>query len=199
MKAPKLRNIIDAMTDKGYTVFTGGEYNVNIVGIRSKSRQANVFDDWMTLFYDEGVDTSFYLFRCTTDPGAFWLHNPSRVEGTAILVPGQYKSVYKVDYHNGKYLALCQRNGDVAVYRDANRDNILDLDPKTIMWGRFGVNIHHASYYGTSTQVDKWSAACQVIANINDFNTFMSIINKSRKIYGNSFTYTLLNEEDLAK
>ena len=65
------------------------------------------------------------------------------------------------------------------------------------MDGMFGINIHHASYHGTSTQVNKWSAGCQVIASIDDFNTLMSLANKSKKQYGNSFTYTLLDEQDL--
>lgn len=197
MRAPELKSIINAMNKKRYKVFTGGKYNVNIVGIRSNEINANKFDDWMTVFYDEGDDTRFHIFQCTTDPGTYWLKNPSRVEGTAILVPGQYRSVYSVDYHGGKYLALCQRNGDVAVYRDPDRDNLLDMDTASIMWGMFGINIHHASYTGTSTNVDKWSAGCQVIASIDDFNTFMSIINKSKEVYGNKFTYTLLTEKDL--
>lgn len=198
MKPPKLSEIKKAMEKKDYAVFTGGEYNVNIVGIRSNEMRANKFDDWLTVFYDDGNDARFHLFQCTTDPGTYWLKNPGRVEGTAILVPNQYRSVYKVDYHNGKYLALCQRGGEVAVFRDPDRDNLLDMDPATIMWGWFGINIHHASYYGTSTNVDKWSAGCQVIASIDDFNTFMAIIQKSRAIYGNSFTYTLLTEQDIA-
>ena len=199
MRAPDLNSIIKAMKNKNYAIFSGGKYNVNIVGVRSNEMRANMFDDWMTVFYDsdDGTDTRFHVFQCTTDPGTYWLKHPSRVEGTAILVPNQYRSVYSVDYHGGKYLALCQRNGNVAVYRDPDRDNLLDMDPATIMWGMFGINIHHASYYGTSTQVDKWSAGCQVIASIDDFNTFMGIIQKSKQNYGNKFTYTLLTEQDL--
>jgi hypothetical protein len=34
--------------------------------------------------------------------------------------------VYKLDHHAGKYLALCQRNGPVKVYRDSNRDQVLN-------------------------------------------------------------------------
>lgn len=197
MQPPKLKTIKNAMEAKDYAIFTGGRYNVNIVGIRSNEMRANKFDDWIAVFYDDEDDTRFHLFQCTTDPGTYWLKNPSRVEGTAILVPNQYRGVYKVDYHSGKYLALCQRGGEVAVFRDPDRDNLLDMDPDTIMWGWFGINIHHASYTGTSTQVDKWSAGCQVIASIDDFNTFMSIVQKSKYVYGNSFTYTLLTEKDL--
>lgn len=197
MRAPDIDSIISAMHSKNYKVFTGGKYNLNIVGVRSNNMRANRFDDWIAVFYDVGNDTRLHLFQCTTDPGLYWLQHPSYVKGTAILVPNQYRGVYKIDYHNGKYLALCQRAGEVAVFRDYNRDNLLNMDESTIMWGMFGINIHRASYYGRSAQVDKWSAGCQVIASGDDFSTFMSLVKKSSKFYGNSFTYTLLLENDL--
>ena len=58
----------------------------------------------------------------------------------------------------------------------------------------FGINIHRATKYAgkKSTQVDKWSAGCQVIASNDDWKEFMSICRKSRDTWGNSFTYTLI-------
>ena len=43
----------------------------------------------------------------------------------------------------------------------------------------------------------KWSAGCQVIAANDDFTSFMKICNKSKDIWGNSFTYTLIESDDL--
>jgi hypothetical protein len=34
-------------------------------------------------------------------------------KGCAILKEGQYKGVYEIDLHNGKYEAICQRLGPV--------------------------------------------------------------------------------------
>ena len=50
--------------------------------------------------------------------------------GTAILVPDQYRGVYKIDTHGGKrrYTALCQRLGPVKIWRDNNRDRIPDYE-----------------------------------------------------------------------
>ena len=73
---------------------------------------------------------------------------------------------------------------------------LFDLEPNNTDTGIFGVNIHKA---GTnSTQVDKWSAACQVFANSSDFATFMKLCdNQISNGNGKTFTYTLINEEDL--
>ena len=48
-----------------------------------------------------------------------------------------------------------------------------------------------------STQIDKWSAGCQVIAANDDFRLFMEIANKAKDTWGNSFTYTLLESKDI--
>ena len=52
-------------------------------------------------------------------------------------------------------------------------------------------------YVNGSTLVDGWSYGCQVLAKSIDFNAFMRLVERSASIYGNSFTYTLINEEDL--
>ena len=189
--------ILQRVKDLGYAVFENGDYDLNLVGIRSKNPVANSFDDWMTCTYKKDGRWVTHWWQCTTDPGTYWLegYDSSRVAGTAILQPGQYRGVYKIDLHGGKYEALCQRNGPVKVWRDSNRDDTLDWEGETFE-GMYGINIHHASYTGTSTQVDKWSAGCQVIANIDDFNDLMSIAKLQVSKRGwSSFTYTLIEGE----
>jgi len=113
------------------------------------------------------------------------------------VVPNQYRGVYKIDKHRNKYYALCQRNGEVEVYRDDTKDQILNFDDATKQWGYFGINIHRSNPYSESTSVDKWSAGCQVFKKVEDFNEFMTICNKAREEWSNSFTYTLIKQEDL--
>ena len=45
------------------------------------------------------------FWKATTDPGISYLGEKEMLneKGTAILVPGQYKNVYKIDKHKGKY------------------------------------------------------------------------------------------------
>ena len=58
-------------------------------------------------------------------------------------------------------------------------------------------NLHRATAHEgmTSKVVDKFSAGCAVIASKDKWNTFLAIMQKSRAIYGNTFSYALFNEE----
>ena len=46
-------------------------------------------------------------------------------------------------------------------------------------------------------RVNGYSAGCQVFASPTDFNEFMQTIRRSQKEFGDSFTYTLIDEADL--
>lgn len=133
----------DLFFKKRYRYYTAPD-TINIIGIRTMNRHTNLFDDELVVIYNKDVDqASIYRFPITTRPGSITLRRPVNSRGTAILVPGQYHS-YRLDLHNGKYLALCQRADMVKVYRDNNRNLVLDLNPKTIQEGYFGINIHKA-------------------------------------------------------
>ena len=117
------------------------------------------------------------------------MKSPINLRGTAILVPGQYKGPYMIDKHQGKYEALCQRLGMVAVYRDRNKDDIMDYSD--IHKGMFGINIHKAGR--NSKQGDGWAAGCQVFKRSADVEDFMRICRRGEKALGNTFTYTLFD------
>ena len=189
------------MDNKGYKYFTGGDYDVNIIGVRNsetKNRVTNAFDDCITLSYKVEGEWKFHCFKATTDPGTHWVENVINEDGVAILKPGQYRRSHKLRLHQGKYLALGQKS-PVKVYRDDNRDSKYDLLEENIQEGIFGINIHRATSRsgGTSTRIDKWSAGCQVIANNDDWHEFLDICQTAREIWGNSFTYTLLESKDI--
>jgi hypothetical protein len=135
-------------------------------------------------------------YTVTTDPGTYYLKVKQLSDlGTAILKEGQYKDVYKIGPH-GKtgYTALTQLGGKVTVYRDYNRDAILDFNNGREEVGYFGINIHRAGSKGTTKDVGEWSAGCQVFESADDFADFMSLVQKQKELYGNSFTYTLIDE-----
>mgnify|MGYP003657172885 FL=1 len=188
MSRPAVLDRIEAM---GFKVFEG-ELNVNLIGVRSVSREANKFDDHLHLCYQTGGRWVEHVYTITTDPGTYWLANPSNVDGTAILVPGQYRGAYAIGLHRGKYEALVQA-GKVAVYRDGDRDNVLDPDVPA-EWGHYGINIHRASAHRTSTAVEKWSAGCQVFADPEQFAQFLSVVKASMEVYGDRVTYTLIGD-----
>lgn len=191
--------IKDAVISKGYKFFEVGDWNVNIVGIRNSetaNKVTNKFDDLMTVSYKIKGEWQYHEFDCTTDPGTHWVENVMNDKGVAILKPGQYSKSHKIRKHQGRYEALGQQN-PVTVYRDNNKDGNYDL-VKTDT-GVFGINIHRASKYAgkKSTQVNKWSAGCQVIASNDAWKKFMKIMKQGEKIWRNSFTYTLIESTDI--
>lgn len=186
------------MESKNYRVFRDESdkgFDLNIVGVRTADMGTNTFNDRQYVFWRMEDDWQRLAFDCTTDPGLYWLRQPMNVKGTAIVAPGQYRGLWHIGLHRGQYQALTQKK-PVTVYRDANRDDYLNMDANTET-GLFGINLHRASKYRRSTQVDRWSAGCQVIADPLDFDLVMETCRMGRETYGNSFTYTLLTEDDL--
>lgn len=179
----------------GYSFFVRGDLNLNLIGIRSLSRKAGKFDDEILAIWKQSGDWKIRRWPATTDPGLYWLQNPQNVDGTAVLVPGQYRGVWKLDKHRGQYWALCQRGGDVNVWRDRDLDGVIDPGA-TIYRGSFGINIHKAG--ADSSQVGKWSAGCQVLKRSRDFDELMRIARRCLAAWPDSVTYTLLDEDDLA-
>jgi hypothetical protein len=191
-----------AVKAKGYKWFDDASnkgFDVNIVGVRNNTpsvakKVTNVFDDFLTIsFKDEKGNWQFYCWNATTDPGKKGVEKFTNKKGVARLVPNQYRGVWMVDKHQGKYDALCQRLGNVTVFRDANKN--MTYDENVTDAGMFGINIHKAGQ--DSTWVDDWSHGCQVFKRVKDFDVFMKICKKAAKIHGNKFSYTLLESTDI--
>ena len=79
-----------------------------------------------------------------------------------------------------------------------DKDQEHDFDAETIQEGYFGINIHRSNPRRESTVVNNWSLGCQVFANPDQFSEFMNICYKAMNIWGNNFTYTLINECDFS-
>lgn len=184
--------------EKGYAWFTKGNYNLNIIGIRSNQNNniTNKYDDLLIVDYNTGNGHKRVFFPITTEPGSHYMNHPCHKDGAAILVPGQYRNTWAIGLHKNKYKALCQIK-PVKVYRDNNRNSVYDLAPSSIETGMFGINIHRSNEYAISKNVNQYSAGCQVFSNPSDYNAFIRICEQQRKLYGNSFTYTLLDENEL--
>ena len=185
-----------AVKQKGFVWFDGSkDYDLNIIGIRNSIPQlkvTNKFDDTITVSYKLKGKWKFHIWKCTTDPGRLGVIKFRNKEGVARLVEGQYRGSYTIGLHQGKYEALIQIK-PVRVYRDNNRD--MKYDESRIKSGIFGINIHKAGE--DSTYVENWSEGCQVFKKSADFDSFMAIVNKSAKIHGPTFTYTLIESSDI--
>lgn len=190
------QQIKEVLIRKGYRFFDKNKpYNINIIGIRNRNPITDSFDDWLYLIYrNEALVQQVFEFPVTTDPGKYWLENPMNVDGTAVLIPGQYGGSHRIGLHRGKYEALTQKN-PLKVWRDRLKDNKIDMG-EIIYKGFFGINIHRSNARSESSIVGKWSAGCTVFKRVKDFDFFMETCRRAAKLYGNSFTYTLLEEKD---
>lgn len=187
-----LSRIKGILKRRGYELYTR-PFELNIVGLRSKSTKSNKFDDEIHVFYKtDKRKWNYHLYKGTTDPGTYWLKNPTYPQGTAILKEGQYKDSYAIGLHQSKYKALVQVK-PVIVMRDYDRNAVLDFMNGKLETGMFGINIHHAKGSGKTKTIDKYSAGCQVFQDVDEYNEFMTLCEFHKKLYGNSFTYTLID------
>lgn len=189
------------MRAKGLPLYEKGDYNINTIGIRSSNARAGKFDDVLCQFYKVKGQWVFKAYKATTDPGLTYLQNPLNAKGCAIVVPGYYTGVYQLGTHKG-FPALRQ-SGNLKVYRDNNRDQVLDYNPATIETGSdMFCNIHYSQGDGQLDIIGPWSAGCQVLSAGRDSNLykqFLAPYYKASTLYGNRFSYGLLEEKDLIK
>jgi len=191
IEAKSIRALIATLRNKGYVLYDK-PYQLNIVGVRNNSTDANKFDDFIYAFWkDENGKWEGKYFNATTDPGTYYLKNPLTKLGAAILKEGQWLDTYSIGKHRGQYDALVQSK-PLTVIRDYDRNAILDFNNGREQKGLFGINIHKAGK--DSKDVDQWSAGCQVFQKSDDFNDFMDLARKHKSLYGNKFTYTLIDE-----
>ena len=197
MDSPAVQRIVEVMKRKKYKVFADPKgHDLNIVGIRTADRQANKFNDWLTVFYVFEKVWNCFPFPATTDPGLFYRKSPLNVKGTAVMKPGQYRGAYMVGKHRG-YKAL-QQKGGITVYRDSNRNETIDTVGMIEETGFYSINIHRADAYRPTVEVGKWSAGCQVVQDPDHFAFLMQLCDRAKEKFADSFTYTLLEESDFA-
>lgn len=174
----------------GYKVFSNEvrDYNINIVGWRTPLEEEDSFSDFISVYWRHKGYWESKSWPATTRPGTPWLFHPENINGTAVLVPGQYVDAYSLGDYKG-YTALRQVL-PVRVYRDNNRDSKIDKKSDTIEEGLFGIQIHKAGAFSKFIGLN--SAGCQVFQKSADFEEFIDLCTKAAKNFGNKFTYTLL-------
>lgn len=172
-----------------HEVFTG-DLQLNIVGWRAYYGYGGTFEDLLVLYWEENGREKQKSYLITTLPGEPFLRNPINPAGTAILVPGQYRNTYALGMYKS-YTALKQIR-PVKVYRDDNYDGIVNPNPRNIQEGLFGIHIHRAGW--ASKIIGVSSAGCQVFSKRLEFEEFIEFCVRSASVYGNEFTYTLMEE-----
>lgn len=184
--------------EKEYIFFDKGQYNLNLFAIRSNNIVADSFDDVFGIAYkDMNFMPQIFTCNCTTDPGKYYLKNLMDSGGAAIVVPGQYRNLWQIGTFYNK-LALLQIS-PIKIYRDKNRDEILDLNPKSITEGIYGIFFHY--HYQSETHakyIEKSSAGCIVPQTFYDYRTIMELcVRQTQFKFGKNFTFTLFEENDI--
>lgn len=204
MIKPTLDRLKNVLNRKGYQIYDTPtvDWNLNIIGIRNTNINPKKFDDTLVVFHKFLGEDHMTYYPVTTDPSENYLKYPLEIvkhKGTAILKPGQYKACYTIGMHkpgvSGGHKALIQK-ADITVYRDNNKDGTLHYDNPE--HGMFGINIHRGPVNGSlhSDSAD-YSAGCTVFADQRHFEEFMLKCKFGAEAFGNSFTYTLIEEQDL--
>ena len=211
MMLPNFTDLKEIFRKKGYPFYAiKGFYNLCIVGVRSTDSLSNKFDDFVGVAYQNGsMVPKLEWFPATTDPGKHYLQNPLDKDGTLILIPGFHERAYKVGIHgrggNNPYPALEQVES-MRYVRDNNKDMKLDFDlyrdpeklKTNLITGIYKTNIHRASKFKIVALIETYSAGCQVIQKVGDFDKLMALADKQiLHGHGDSFSYTLLEETDL--
>ena len=187
-------DVLNAAREEGHKIFENysKDYNLNIIGVRDPTPELDDFGCRLWAIWNTRAGWQSRDWQITTLPGSYYLQKRLlNWEGCAILAPGQYRGAYKIRLHRGLYKAVCQ-DRPVRVFRDGDRDDEFDLDPAKLRSGNYGINIHQP---GTANawRVYTNSAGCQVFKRQADFREFMWLAGRGAALWGNRFTYTLLD------
>ncbi len=196
MKSPSLEDILWLMEDKGYPIWDDPRgYDLNLVGVRSDDMEAGTFNDFVGCFYKQHGSWVYMMFPATTDPGVKYREEPMNVKGAAILQEGYHPGMWTLGMHRGAYPAFVQYKA-VPVYRDNNKDAVLDTVDVPVDVGKHGINLHRAHSGRLLEMVGPYSAGCQVVQASENLGFLVKVAQKAVPIYGPTYGYGLLLEED---
>jgi lysozyme len=133
--------------------------------------------------YDDAIfihsPSVFAAYNANTDPSFVRKGTGTGAgKGMASLNPGAW-FVHRFDKHKGRYLALCQRAGDVEVTRDGK------IEPYQCK-GNFGINIHKGGFNTTGSE------GCQTIHPIQ-WESFIALAtDQAKRLFGDKWKTTTI-------
>lgn len=186
----------------GFIIYDRGNYNLNIWGIRCDITDTKHFNDLLLVFYKANEvhlnlngKWIYDWYSITTDPSDMNLIKPINSKGCAILDEGQFQGAFKLGKHKGDYDALVQAK-PLPIFRITRKDGDIEISGEPT-FEMCGINIHRASKWKIVRTIGLYSAGCQVFESVRDYeDKFIPLVKKAATMYGNSFTYTLVNISD---
>jgi len=154
------------------------KYPIVLLGLRNYYDEAvggaqfdrNFYDDAFALsIHHKDGRKQFLVFNGNTDPSIF-RPATAKQKGIATLQTGCYYA-HKLDWHGGKYLALCQRAAIVSVLRDGGG---VEKD-------YLGINIHSGGNNGTHSE------GCQTLPPSQFIELMTAVFDYFKYDYTNMF------------
>ena len=207
----------DLLRSNNCPVFEG-EMNPTLFGIRTNDDYTNAFTDLIGVLWTEYGKNNIALVNGTTKPGLYgdgaitspkWIHG---IFGTAVMVPGHYKGLWKmvnfnlIDQGKGappkaaksfnpwQYPYLHQV-GKCRIWRDGDMDLKIT---KTVEVDSIndGINFHYMSNDQTPSiyiddNLNNWSLGCNG-APAQQLAKVFSVLNRCRTYTGEVISYSLI-------
>ena len=199
----EVRNLVK---NNGYMFFESGDYNVNHIWIRTSENITNYFTDEYYALYFVGGKPQILALSCTTKPGIKCsIDSPityKGVTGTAIIIPGQYRSSWK--FIDGDYASVVNPINPFAIpyfkqikginyWRDGDKDLVID-EVQEQDNELFGTNWHAMSNKNVAgSPINNWSKGCMGW----EWKNYVQVVDLMRvavKKWGNVFTGTIIQE-----
>lgn len=177
-----IKKIIDYCEKQSYRLFTGKDEK-NIIYVEGMDVDGNINSDAPNQFNDVRLVLSneFRLlgnWSATTEPGRWYTLNPMNAKGAARIAFGQYKAWAVGTHGNSEPHEALVQVGEVAVWRDINKDGIRPEDK--LDRGLFGIN-QHWGYDLPPDNIGRASAGCLVGRTRQGHREFMNIIKSDRR------------------
>lgn len=210
------------MQSNGYKIFTR-PLELNIVGIRNNVNDPYNFNDELHVFFrsysmerysgeDDEMQWNHYHFTICTDPTSYAYYQQKNRLWDGLLEQGQYingfKRAHKVDGKKGDVLLQKPRFPLRVFYKCTHTVmNGVDLrNPNfyiAVPSGRI-INTYYNICFEPPLElngkkcINEYGSGCQVFKDRCDFEQFMRLCSWHQHVYGNNFTYTLIDFKDPA-
>lgn len=206
-----IEQVKQAVLSKGHAWFEQGDWNINLVAVRTSDTFTNKFTDRLFAIYKENGVWQKFEIEWTTKAGLFGKggaltpytgrETGTGVDGVATLVEGQYKGAYQLTLNGTRYpfTRYLKQVKPMRYYRDNTKDTVLNRG--TIYEGNYATHLHSMSskgVFGTFVSFkgySPWSAGCNGSSNPY-FESLLTILIRASKSWGPIFTYTLINQKD---
>jgi hypothetical protein len=175
----------------------------NIIAIRSNLNVSDIFNDILCIVYKKNGVETLYTATITTEPGVTYQKKLLNKDGCWVMMPAQMIDAYTIGLHQSKADHRCLRStGKIFGLRDNDLNGIAgddtDAVAKWVDGTTVGANIHGSNKAGITKSIGPWSAGCQVHNDWKKKEEMMDIMDSYKSINSGKFTYTLIEEKDLA-